>query len=171
MAPKKPVKRSGASTGGKVVSRVNESDSKNKKVPVTSVTPRATTAKASQKTMTGARKVVGAAAAATPVGRGVKVASSAVKSARATAANRRGLQAANAPGRASANTAQVAKDNAEVRKLVNEMKRQKERGYTGTTYASTKAMYAEAARIVSRRNSSSLKGYVKGQGVPKLFKD
>ena len=63
MAMKKIVKRSGPSTGGKVTSRVNESDSKNKKVPVTSVTPRATTAKASKKTMTGARKVVGSAVA------------------------------------------------------------------------------------------------------------
>jgi hypothetical protein len=81
MAPKKPVKRSGASTGGKVVSRVNEADSKNKQVPVTSVTPKATTAKASQKTMTGARKVVGAVVAATPVGRAGKAAATAAKKA------------------------------------------------------------------------------------------
>lgn len=74
---KKPVKKSGPSTGGKVVSRVNESDSKNKQVPVTSVTPKLTTAKASQKTMTGARKAVGAiAAAATGVGGVARVAAS-----------------------------------------------------------------------------------------------
>jgi hypothetical protein len=68
---KKPVKKSGASTGGKVVSRVNEADSKNKQVPVTSVTPRSTTAKASQKTMTGARKAVAGAAAIATGGAGV----------------------------------------------------------------------------------------------------
>jgi hypothetical protein len=147
---KKPVKKSGASTGGKVVSRVNEADSKNKKVPVTSVTPKATTAKASQKTMTGARKVVGAAAAATPVGRGVKTASSAVKSARATAANRRGLKAANSAGRKTPNSARVARDNAEVNKTVNEMvKRQKmelDYGKTGLgTPLTRKELFAEAA--------------------------
>jgi hypothetical protein len=166
MAPKKPVKRSGASTGGKVISRVNEADSKNKKVPVTSVTPRATTAKASAKTMTGSRKVVGALAAATPIGRAAKTAGTVAKSARASAANRRGLTAANAPGRQSANSAQVARDNAEVRKLVNEMKRSAERGYGRAP--SRKQMYAEAAKIVSKRNTN--KKYVKGQGV-KLFND
>ena len=70
MAMKKIVKRSGPSTGGKVTSRVNESDSKNKKVPVTSVTPKATTAKASKKTMTGARKAVAGAAAIATGGAG-----------------------------------------------------------------------------------------------------
>jgi hypothetical protein len=81
---KKPVKKSGPSTGGKVTSRVNESDSKNKKVPVTSVTPKSTTAKASKKTMTGARKVVGAVAAtAIPA---AKVASNVGKSKAAKAA-------------------------------------------------------------------------------------
>jgi hypothetical protein len=159
MSKKKIVKKSGSSTGGKVISRVNESDSKNKKVPVTSVTPKATTAKASKKTMTGTRKVVGALAAATPIGRGVKVASSATKSARATAANRRGLRAANSPGRRTPNSASVAADNAKINKLVNE--RANALKAAGYKLPSRKEMYAYAAAQV--QGGKSARAAMKGK--------
>lgn len=67
MAKKKPVKKSGPSTGGKVTSRMEDTD---KKVPVTSVTPKSTVSKPSAKQVKGTRKVVGAAvAAAVPAAR------------------------------------------------------------------------------------------------------
>lgn len=78
-AKKKPVKKSGPSTGGKVTSRVRDEDSGNKKVPVTSVTPKATTPKPSTKRVAGTRKVVGAIAAATPAGRAGRAAATTVK--------------------------------------------------------------------------------------------
>jgi hypothetical protein len=112
---KKPVKKSGPSTGGKVVSRVNEADSKNKKVPVTSVTPKATTAKASKKTMTGARKTVAAAATALPVGRAVKT----VQSARAAAKQNKSIERSYNTLMNSLNLKPTAKDLKEYQRLTN----------------------------------------------------
>ena len=72
---KKPVKKSGPSTGGKVTSRIKDTD---KKVPVTSVTPRVTTSKPSAAQVAGTRKVVGAIASATVGGKAVKATQKAV---------------------------------------------------------------------------------------------
>jgi hypothetical protein len=65
MAEKKKPKP-GPSTGGKVTSRMKDTG---KKVPVTSVTPRATVSKPSKAQISGTRKVVGALTSATVAGR------------------------------------------------------------------------------------------------------
>lgn len=95
MAVKKPVKKSGPSTGGSVTSRVRDKDSGNKKVPVTSVTPKVTTPKVSAQRAAGTRKAVaGAAMAATGVGGLARVAAAKAASKALTPATKKimGLQ-------------------------------------------------------------------------------
>jgi hypothetical protein len=74
MAEKKKPKP-GPSTGGSVTSRMKDTG---KKVPVTSVTPRATVSKPSKAQIAGTRKVVGAIASATVGGKAVKATQKAV---------------------------------------------------------------------------------------------
>ena len=95
MARNKPVKKSGPSTGGSVTSRVRDKDSGNKKVPVTSVTPKATTPKPSAGRVAGTRRAVaGAAMAATGVGGVARVAATKAASKALTPATKKvmGLQ-------------------------------------------------------------------------------
>ena len=72
------------------------------KVPVTSVTPRATVKKPSAKQVAGARKVVANLAGVTPIGRGVKLGTKTARALQNKAAKEFGMSKGTTVGKAKA---------------------------------------------------------------------
>ena len=92
-----------------------------KKVPVTSVTPAIKVKATSKAKQASTRKLVGAIATATPIGRGIKAASMAVKAASKITPEARALKAAQGKSLASPIKKAVANKNAKERLVAKNM--------------------------------------------------